>query len=236
MRLRTLSTTAMAAVIATSASTAWSVTLDISGISGVWQNAVPTVNVIDADSIRWGNPFGQPNQSGYDFDPAATPFTATADTSFNLGTFTHLNFPITGTSLDTVDLEVTVSILNGPTVTSVFSFDHWETSNNANPCANPSADNSNGCADRVIATLNLGASDTFTIDNVDYVFNITAFQVGNSDLSEFWTKEGAANSAVLRAEFTAKENINPIPLPAAGWMLIAGLGGMAAMRKFKRAA
>ena len=31
------------------------------------------------------------------------------------------------------------------------------------------------------------------------------------------------------------EEVNPIPLPAAGWMLLAGLGGLAAMKRRKKA-
>lgn len=46
---------------------------------------------------------------------------------------------------------------------------------------------------------------------------------------------GLGTSTTTGIKFTALE-LTPIPLPAAGWMLIAGLGGIAAMKRRKRAA
>jgi hypothetical protein len=42
---------------------------------------------------------------------------------------------------------------------------------------------------------------------------------------DFWYYEGNETQAQLIS------NVAPVPLPAAGWMLLAGLGGMAALRR-----
>ena len=237
--MKALSTTAVAALLAVAATGASATTLSITTIQGLWQNDTPDAAVTGegTSSIRWGVPQSGGAQSGYDFTAEPTTLLVDADTMFDLGTFTHINRPITGETLNTAEIAVSIIIdgLADP-ITSVFSFQHLESNNEANPCANPGADNSNGCADRVTATLNLEKSETFTIGGVEYVFNVTGFRVGGSQFTEFWTKENAENHAILQGTFTAVENINPIPLPAAGWMLIAGLGGMAAMRKRKATA
>lgn len=41
--------------------------------------------------------------------------------------------------------------------------------------------------------------------------------------------------AGLKVSYTVPDEPPPVPLPAAGWMLIAGIGGLAALRRRKRA-
>jgi hypothetical protein len=83
--------------------------IDINSVSGSWINAIPAsaVTINNTNSLstaRWGYNMGY-GQSGYNFLAATTPFSAIADgTPFALGTFTHLNFPISGTFITSIDL------------------------------------------------------------------------------------------------------------------------------------
>src|SRR5690606_33948342 len=111
------------------------VTLNMVGAS--WEN-VQGENVTDigTNEIRWGARTDK-NKSGYRFDAADNlPLTFESGDDFTLGTFTHINFPITsGTAITSADLDLTVeldilgtSLEQGP---YTFSFKHTETPNNA---------------------------------------------------------------------------------------------------------
>ncbi|MEM9394486.1 MAG: VPLPA-CTERM sorting domain-containing protein [Pseudomonadota bacterium] len=65
---------------------------------------------------------------------------------------------------------------------------------------------------------------------------------GGSGEFTFWARSGM-DSFVLDAadpDGTSRENlrwsveVSPVPLPAAGWLLLAGVGGLAAMKRKKR--
>lgn len=201
-------------------------------MTGNWTSITGGSNTsgVGTSAISWGTTSG--SQSGYSFAPTAPLPSAAydADEVFDLGSFTHNNFPISaGTSITEATLEVvTEGTVDGTVfaLTSTFIFDHFETPNNANPCA---AGGPTPCGDLVTPTLNVGASESITIDDVDYFISVTGFDIGAS----FLTAEGASNTATLRGVFTAE--VAAIPLPAAGWMLLAGLGGIAALRRRKAA-
>jgi hypothetical protein len=74
-------------------------------------------------------------------------------------------------------------------------------------------------------------SDTVNIGGLEYVFNISGFTSGIS----FSTVEGQANTTDLIGEFIVNP-VNVIPLPAAAWMLLAGIGGLAAVGRRKKRA
>ncbi|GGE25889.1 VPLPA-CTERM protein sorting domain-containing protein [Gemmobacter megaterium] len=65
-----------------------------------------------------------------------------------------------------------------------------------------------------------------------FVWNNTSDPFGNSS----WNYFSNLGNALFEANFTAASNPAPIPLPAAGWMLIAGLGGLAALRRRRKSA
>ncbi|MEO9823386.1 MAG: THxN family PEP-CTERM protein [Paracoccaceae bacterium] len=219
------------------ASPAMAASLSINSIDGVWQNATPSVDGEGTNQIRWGAPAYDNGPSGYDFDPSGD-MTVLDETSFVLGTFTHLNFPILAPGLTNVDLALSFMIEGvSDAITTVFSFDHWETHNEASVCANGDGqrvgvNNSFGCADLVSATLNDAQSETFDIDGVTYVLDITGFQHEGELMTSFWTEENATNEAHLLGSFRVVPT--EVPLPASGMLLLGGLAGIAMVRRRRK--
>lgn len=246
---RVLSMLCTASAMTIAAASAQAATLKLEGVSGIWTAATPnaggTLTGLNSASLRWGTPNPSPGpQSGYDFvAPSDLPKDYAPGVVFDLGTFTHLNYPInSGTSITAATLAVTYSFsLDGSPIevrTSEFKFVHNETPNNDNLCANGESNNqginSNGCADSVKATLNLGNSEAIKIGADNYYLSVTGFLFNGDLLSEFWTQEGASTSAVLQASFMHEKDIPqpaPIPLPAAGFLLLGALGALAFHRK-----
>lgn len=211
--------------------------LSIQSIDGTWQNADPGVTGVGTSDIRWGKSSKKHGkQSGYDFD-AAGDLTVDHETSFVLGTFTHLNFPIRQPVLTSVDLSFSFMVDGlADAITTVFSFDHWETPNQATECANggkPGAgvNNGYGCADRVMATVNNAQAKMFEIAGVTYALDITGFQYDDEFFTEFWTRENQTNSAQLLGSFRVVPS--EVPLPATGLLLLGGLAGLAMARRRK---
>lgn len=261
-KLKAFSTLCAASALALAAGMANAATIQITGISGTWSNWTGGSNVTntapgaDPAQLRWGNK-APGTQSGYDFDATDTPFTKDHDQEFNLGEFKHLNYVIpTNTSITGADLSVVFKfILDGETtereLTSVFRFAHWETTNDARPCAdggtNGQGINKDGCADQVTVSTILGDNSTIMLDDGDgnwreYAFDIYGFKLapGANTISEFWTRENKTNAANLYARFTYAENINtgpsPVPLPAAGFLLLGGLGALGALSRRRKTA
>jgi hypothetical protein len=246
----------IASMTATSAMAASVVT--ISGITAVWSNpnpvspgGIPVALGPSANftSARWGDPATAAGKSGYDFDGADgtvgftvdPPTVPTSSPPAQIGEFTHLNQPIFGgTSITSIKLTVSalvaVDAVSLGTRSFVFDFDHWETNNGAVPCANPAADNSNGCADRVKVSYS-STSESFKVGDIDYTLLITGFQTspGGSVLSEFWTKEEANNKAGLYAVVTStKDAQSTVPVPAALPLLLSGLAGLGFVGRRRR--
>ena len=244
---RSLKILSAASVMALVAAATQAATLNVTEVSATWSDVIGGANVSnglngDIAELRWGT---GANQSGYDFDPLSPSGPHSQDTAFNIGTFTHHNFPITGgTAITGATLNVTFKFYLGSDIanvyerTSQFVFSHNETDNNANPCANGQPNgpptNDGGCSDLVTATTNPATSETFTITDGGitrtYVFDVAGFNIGD----DFWTKEGMSNMATLQAQYTYEENIAPVPLPAAAWFLMAGVGGLAAFGRRRR--
>jgi hypothetical protein len=245
-----IKTIAAVAVSLACAGSAFAATLSLSNVQGVWSDVAgpaTQLNGVGTSEIKWGTPFGAGNtvQSGYSFTGIDGSGIA-PDTDFEFGRFVHNNFVINaGTSITGAKLTISVDVsFDGSpsqTVVQVFDFAHLETPNNANPCAdggaNGSGVNVNGCADRVTATLNAGASQEFQIGNQIFTLTLSGFLVGGQPLDNFWTVEQQSNPAILIASYSVRDvDPAPVPLPASAILLAAVVAGLGAASHLRRKA
>lgn len=133
---------------------------------------------------------------------------------FKVGTFTHNNFPIYGTTLDFATLNVSLS-LDSITQNFSFIFDHLETLN-VGPCEGEGV---TICPDRVTFP-NATSSQTVVLGGIAYNLTLTGFLRDGYATSSFWTEEGQANSADLYARLSAV----PEPLTVLGTVVALGVG------------
>jgi|SRR6056297_35897 len=241
-------------LMASSATAATLQDVTINNVTGNWTDTTPN-DVFDlggegTEEIRWGKPSTLVDtglQSGYRFDGAVPPaVTVPPDSEFALGTFTHFNNRIMrvtngeASTIESAELKVDISLMVGATVkmfTQVFTFLHDETPNNASTCAYGGAPGTGvngdyGCNDRVTAVLNEGDSDEFVVDGKKYTFELSGLGYNGGVFDFFDTVEGETNIATLVGSYRV-EDLTPVPLPAAGWMLLAGVGGLVAMKRRK---
>ncbi|MDO5648416.1 VPLPA-CTERM sorting domain-containing protein [Paracoccus sp. (in: a-proteobacteria)] len=86
--------------------------------------------------------------------------------------------------------------------------------------------------DVVVSAAHTGSFDRSTTRSFDFQITYTAQRAGNWDvmLTTFVDRNSVAQGL---DSITASGALSPapVPLPAAGWLLVAGLGGMAALRR-----
>ncbi len=177
-------------------------------VHGSWSAAVPGSGIsIDNDNptstVSWGNPTINGHQSSYSFtgSDVTTPNIVSGGGAgpFQLGEFQHNNWPITGTSLSSVNLTFSADIwIDGNdigTKSFEFTFYHHETPNGGNywgQCAyggqSGSGMNLYGCADKVSVETN-ALNNQFTFGADTYTLDIAGFYSGGVLSEDFLTQE-----------------------------------------------
>lgn len=212
--------------------------VDVQSVTGTWQNAKDadghTPDNFSTSSggskINWGNATSGNNNSGYVFSSLAPILNVALDTPFAFGTFSHLNFPITGDTLASVDLKVVESLLiNGVTqnFSSTYTFLHDETPNNR------TQSNPNCCPDIVTFQNNISTLGSFLINGQTYTIGLVGFATspGGPLLQQFVTTEGQSNSATLYAQISKPEVFVPEPSTYVILATMLGAGAYIAHRR-----
>jgi hypothetical protein len=190
--------------------------ITVNSTTGVWSSTTPVAGIsgVGTSSIRWGSPAGPNGQSGYDFAGGQPPPDVVAiGSTFLLGTFTHLNRPITHTNLTGATLHLTLAMDIGSTAFD-YLFSHEETPNSA-PCAYGAT---NGPCNDLVSILDMIPNQTFDYLGTLYTLQLLGFSQngGTTITSSFSTAEDRNNSAGLYGRVTS----SVVPEPAS----ILGLG------------
>lgn len=177
------------------------------------------------------------DHSGYLFSAAGVPITPGSGSPFALGTFTHFNRPIVGTSLNTVDLMLgfTIAGATPATFNDSWTLTHEETPNSGT-CTYPGGAK---CADRVTFALTTGSAPTaFEFNGLLYQLTLLGFGDTAAEAAldpSFITKENYVNTTTLWAQIErASDPTEVVPEPATMTLLATGLVGMAAARRRRR--
>ncbi len=151
------------------------------------------------DRIVWGD---KTQGSGYAFvdnEGLRGADSNLLDTTFKLGTFTHNNFRVSGNSLTSVDLQVSIHVtIDGVehVVQHTIKLSHTETPN----------DYGDSRDDDIVTIANSTATQTFTVGDRTYVLDIKGFLDANGNLvSSIHTKENQANSFDLYATISSTD-------------------------------
>jgi hypothetical protein len=191
------------------------VTLDSS--SGIWSVAQPAsaIQGVGTNVISSGDPVYS-LQSAYVFQGTAPPAMAiTLGSNFELGTFTHFNYPITGTSLTSAQLDLDLDFtIDGQSFTDLavsYTILHNETPNNT---SNP---------EDVVTFVSPNPLDPIFVGDQGYIIEIVGFQVGGQVVDQFITQENASNSAKLIGRVSSTQVPEPATYLTLGTLLMLAL-------------
>ena len=182
--------------------------IQVGGLQTAWVNVSgsATINNQPAgqnDVVSWG---GTNQNSNYTFDDNNSLTTAQSldvNSTFELGTFTHNNFPVSS-SITSVSLQLSFNaVINGyaATVNHAIKFDHNETPNSNDPVASRDIVKISNASTIVPVTITTLDGETET-----YNFQIVGFVDGSGNIVDtVYTNESASNSYKLIAKLISSD-------------------------------
>jgi hypothetical protein len=211
-------------------------TINITSITGFWQNPVGGLNTVvtsplpSSSAVTWGDGILGHN-SGYAFVAGPNITSVPEDISLFLGTFTHNNREIpNGSAITAVDLVFGfTSIGSVPDfVDATFTFNHNETTNFAG---------AGSANDDIVTIVQPIVNRIINKDGVDYYFNLRGFSTdGGLTFGTVFRSPEGGNTPVNLYGILTTEPIPPIPEPASLLLMGTGLVGMvtAARRRMRK--
>lgn len=231
---------ASASAVAVSSFGAWS---DPAPTSGACAPSVSNTGAWGGTSAaRWG--CGS-RQSGYDFTGISGIDYNFGDT-LNVGTFDHRNFPITGTSLRSIELGLNLNIGGSSYAMDNLLFRHEETTN-IRPCA---PGNVGAACDDFVSLPSGFQGSSIQIDGDYYVLDVLGFSQdgGQTTVDRFRTLEGQQNQADLFVRLVQVDGPcvgdactpgdgepAPVPVPAPIGLLLIGGAALGLSLRIRRA-
>ncbi|MCB5163091.1 choice-of-anchor K domain-containing protein [Marinomonas sp. E8] len=180
--------------------------LEIGNLKTSWSNVSGGSANIDNqpagsdDVVSWGDTNQNTNYTFDDNNDLISTQSASVNSMFELGEFTHNNFPVS-TGIDSVDLDLSLNVnINGypVSISHTINFDHNETTNSDDLLAS-----------RDIVTIQ-NASTTVPVTTPDgqtYEFEIIGFVDGSGNLvDQVYTNEDASNSYTLMAKLVSSDS------------------------------
>ncbi|EAW39242.1 choice-of-anchor K domain-containing protein [Lyngbya sp. PCC 8106] len=186
------------------------ITFSISSF-GIWLNVVEELagyaylTGIGTNQISWGISTGQGGQSSYFFQGITTTSISLDGSYFTLGTFTHYNYPVTGYSIRSATLQLTVNI-NGVEVNFSFQFNHNETPNAGSNGTCPLTPGFPPPCPDIVSISNSYSQELITINEKQYALCVVGFIQNNQIESQFITFENQVNVAELLCQFVEVNN------------------------------
>ena len=214
-----------------------------------------TGTIVTPTSLSWGTAQPGGGQSGLDITNLAPAVVNTNGAAVANTSVTHRNQPITGNSLDSVDLISTLTLTpfspsapGLPPASITFNINFAETPNSANPCAdggpNGSGVNLNGCADIFVIDKNaLNFPFFYDLDgagplqNQQYYISFFELTSGLNPLpDEACTSAGATTPCLgfrtpeetdTTFQFASVITTRPVNVPEPGILATLGIGLLA---------
>ena len=183
----------------------------LASADGIWTSADTSVTGLGSGSILWGRSTGS-GRSGFEFSGALNESFSVGET-FLIGTFTHRNKPVSGTTPTRLELRITLdfdtpAVSPNPVFTYVLDFDETPNScyNQENPlnCCPSWQESGTPCDDRILFPAG-SLSDTFWVGETRYALEILGFTSspsGGTGVSQFVTEEGMDNVAYVVGRLT----------------------------------